>query len=291
MQEEVCVYANFEESNRHTEQANAWLAKFEPLIEAPTGVQTNSESQQRLSLVTELRDEYLKLQFVSSSIEPNVLATLQQAYSQLDSIEAENQPTPTVKPVDIESLQAKLARREASQELGLPLHELRSDVLEIVTQRSNWGAAVATGIFGIGWTSFTLIHSILFIGGFKQAIGWLALGFLCFYGIFYFAGFAMLASAFQSASTQSIHLQGRRLRVRRELGFIKLEKFFTIEKGTNALIGKPRTMMTSGNKQGAQQACVLLVDEKGKEIQLCQGESEPTMRKVVQQINSLLEGA
>jgi hypothetical protein len=279
-------------------QAHEWLAQFAPLVlmdEAPSREDVDSQLVAIEKLRTSGRDLTSRLAFLQSSEDQTLADTLNKAYSQLDSIESDLRrrlakiaPGDLRGQVDLTEIQEKLAEREARQELGVSTMPEPPPVLELVTSPSNPAGAIGVGIFGMGWTAFTVLHSVLMIGGMFKAFGWGALALLLFYSIFYAVGFGMLATAVNLLSTETIELNGRTLKIKRVLGGWVREKSIELNEKTRARVGTPCMGWTNNNKQTPTMA-IILTDAAGKEVSIGTGASLELRGRMADQINHYLD--
>lgn len=279
-------------------QAHEWLAQFAPLVlmdEAPSREDVDAQLVAIEKLRTSGRDLTSRLTFLQSSEDQALADTLNKAYGQLDSIESDLRrrlakiaPGDLRGQVDLSELQEKLAEREARQELGVSTLPEPPAILELVTSPSNPAGAVGVGIFGLGWTAFTVFHSVLMIGGMFKAFGWGALALLLFYSIFYAVGFGMLATAVNLLATESIELQGRTLKIKRVLGGWVREKSIELNEKTRARVGTPSMGWTNNNKQTPTMA-IILTDAAGKEVSIGTGASLELRGRMADQINHYLD--
>jgi len=279
-------------------QAHEWLAQFAPLVlmdEAPSREEVDAQLVAIEKLRTSGRDLTSRLSFLQSSEDQALSETLRKAYGQLDSIESDLRrrlarlaPGDLRGQVDLTEIQEKLAEREARQELGVSTLPEPPAVLELVTSPSNPAGAVGVGIFGLGWTAFTVVHSVFMIGGMFKAFGWAALALLLFYSIFYAVGFGMLATAVNLLATESIELQGRTLKIRRVLGGWVREKSIELNEKTRARVGTPSMGWTNSNKQTPTMA-IILTDAAGKEVSIGTGASLELRGRMADQINNYLD--
>lgn len=279
-------------------QAHEWLAQFAPLVlldEAPSREEVDAQLVAIEKLRTSGRDLTSRLSFLQSSEDQRLAETMQKAYGQLDSIESDLRrrlgrlaPGDLRGQVDLTEIQEKLAEREARQELGVSTLPEPPPVLELVTSPSNPAAAAGAGIFGLGWTAFTVFHSVLMIGGMFKAFGWGALALLLFYSIFYAVGIGMLATAVNALATETIELNGRTLKIKRVLGGWVREKVVELSPKTRARVGTPNMGWSNGNKETPTMA-IILTDETGKEVSMGTGASLEFRGRMVEEINHYLD--
>jgi len=206
------------------EAARGWLARYAPFV---YGIPETTPDQCRnlVARLRRLRDEsagvLAGLQEAGETAgDPELLSTVRHAVSSLDGIEedlrrrlARLAPGDPDGIVDLDALREKMAERAAREELGVATGtEVPTGFKERITG-GNRGAATAAFLFGLAWNSFTLVHATLMIGGMARAFGWIALGLLAFYSIFFFAGFAMWKGAYETACAVDLELDGWELSV------------------------------------------------------------------------------
>jgi hypothetical protein len=131
------------------------------------------------------------------------------------------------------------------------------------------------------------------VGGFAKAFGAAAFGLLAFYSIFFFAGFAMLASAFNSICTESIRLNGRKLTVLRKFGSWTRSKSFDLSPTTVASVGDIQAdagFQSSSNsaQSGRKVQSINMTDVRGKAISFASGTSLEYKGSVAKKINEYL---
>jgi len=279
-------------------QAHEWLAQFAPLLlsdEVPSREEVDRHLVAIEKLRTSGRDLTSRLSFLQSSEDQALAETLKKAYGQLDSIETDLRrrlarlaPGDLRGQVDLTEIQEKLAEREARQELGVSTLPEPPPILELVTSPSNPAAAAGIGIFGLGWTAFTVFHSVLMIGGMFKAFGWGALALLLFYSIFYAVGFGMLATAVNALATETIELDGRTLKIKRVLGGWVREKVVELNSKSRARVGTPSMGWTNSNKQTPTLA-IILTDASGKEVSIGSGASLELRGRMADEINNYLD--
>lgn len=277
--------------------ANAWIARFAPLV-MEGQVLTDREVRARLKTVDTLRSEAPEVRRVVRSqdqLDWDLISTFDRASEQLDSLElglrrqlAVQTPGDPAGVADLERLNEHLAERMARQELGLAGEEPMPAVLELKTSPANLAQAGAIGVFGFGWTAFTTVHAIFMIGGFMQAFGWLALGLLAFYSIFFMVGFGMLAAAVNSACDESITLDGRTLVVRRTLGAWVREKRHTLAADALVEIGKVDAVKMGTGRSNSLTPALVVPDANGRPISFGAGQTSDQRKKLHDRINAYL---
>jgi len=283
------------ESEIAVDRANAWVARFAPLVMDEEAV-TEEDLRRRIATTKALQAEGPEVQaLLSQSGDPDLKHTVERALSQLESVEtdlrrrlAKLAPGDPQGLPDLEQLNEKLDERMARQELGLPTGLETPEVLQLQTSPPNLAVAGGMGLFGFGWTSFTSFHAFFMIGGMMKAFGIVALALLGFYAIFFGVGFAMLSTALNAACRESIELDGNRLKVIRKLGFWVREKAYILADDTLAEIAEPQTGGFTNRNQKIQPT-VVLADVDGKQISLAANASESQKQKLRDTINAYLK--
>lgn len=255
------------------ERVEAWIARFAPLVMNDDAIQAD-QIQNRLLLIEDLArsaPEMLTEARGTLTLPPTLHTTFDQAVSQLPAIEeglrrrlaevARGNPDGLV---DLTALMGKLAETKARTEMGV--NPLETGPIEEVVQHRSLAAAGFLGIFATGWTAFTTLHAIFMIGGMASAFGPAALFLLLFYAIFFFAGFAMYAAAYQAGCKMTLRLEGRRATVKREFGPIVSEKAIEVAEGSEATI-EASNLPVAGNKNAKRIKAVTLRDASGKMLQ------------------------
>lgn len=266
------------------DDAQQWLAQFAPLVMEEEAL-TLDAVRRRLATIDTLRETTPAASQSFSEVD----ATVQRAVSQLDSIESDlRKQLAKLAPgdprglTDIDSLNEKLAERAARTELNASPLELDA-TLRLKTGSGSWATAVFPFLFGLGWTSFTMFHSVLMIGGMWKAFGPIALFMLLFYSIFYAVGFSMLWAAFRKLASESIELAGDRLTIRRQVGPVRIERQFTIKMDVPAVISSTVAAFMP-QKEGIKTPLIQLTDVNGKTIafgeNLSEGERTTTLDKL-----------
>lgn len=269
-----------EEVAQTRDDANAWVARFAPLVMTNDALTVN-ELRDRLNLVEDLRQEGPglkdRLLVAATNDDRSLVSTFNLALTQLDSVESDLRKTlarvapgdPAGLP-DLQVLNDRIAERQAREEMGLSSEPVPAR-LELITSPSNWVQAGSIGLFGIGWTSFTTFHAFFMISGMMKAFGFAALALLAFYAIFFAAGFGMLAAAALAASTESIELDGHDLIVRRKLGGWRPEKRYRLSSAMPTIEVNPTGVRQSG---APPLRCIVLTDVNGRPIRIASGVSE-----------------
>ncbi len=279
------------------EEVNSWVARFVPLVMSTETLDTTT-TKERLALVKVLTNEENK---VSQSIaklnaleDSELISTYRQARSQLSSIESDLKrklgklaPGDPQSAADLDALQERLAENAAKIELGVDTSPSVGEFNEI-TSPSNPAAAIGMFIFGLGWNAFTLFHATIMIGGMWLAFGPGALAMLLFYAIFFFAGFAMWASAYISAAQESVELSGDKLTIFRKLGPISTTKVHKIDLSSKATIGKA-TINGMSQKNSIPTRAVILTDINGRPINIALQTTDSKRKEICAKINSQLE--
>jgi hypothetical protein len=282
------------------EAANRWLARFSPVLDG-TDTLGADQTRQRVQLISDLRpDGQSALQNLlaqATQSDTELVATLRSSLNELDALETDLRrrlaalsPGDPAGVVDLGALQAKLAEKAAEREVSswAPGDTLVTPTLELKTSPPNWGAALFSGLFSLGWTSFTTIHAFFFIGGFWHVMGPFALLFLLFYSIFWAVGLAMGAAAVLSACSESISLDGRRLTVRRSLFGFEWKRDYTIPVGNRARVTAAATRAPSENTPAFNGMVVAIRDEAGREIKLASGRPSDEQHRLVTKLNEYL---
>ncbi|MEI7986129.1 MAG: hypothetical protein WCI55_10915 [Armatimonadota bacterium] len=279
--------------------ANQWLAKFAPLISSDEVPYETDTIRHQMSTIAGLKSdapELLRmLQSLPEDADQRLRQTIVEAINQLDSIEqplrkqlAKVAPGDPLGVVDVESLQERLAERQAKQEIGVSETSSVPAILEVETSPPNKAIAIGAGIFGLGWTAFTTIHCVFMIGGMYHAFGIAALGLLLFYSIFFMVGFAMLGSSLNSMSTESISLNGRTLIVYRKLGNWTRTKTYQLATDTQASIGKPQAGTSQSSEGSVPLQTINLTDNRGKGVSIGASTTSEYKQKLSKKINEYL---
>lgn len=188
--------------------------------------------------------------------------------------------------VDLDTLQSRLQEREARQELGVTTST--PAYINTKTGTGSWAAAAGTGIFALGWNSFTLVHAIFMIGGMWKAFGPVALALLLFYSIFFAAGFAMIAATIAALSDEEIDLEGRTLTVTTSVFGKKKTKTYTLAPEARAevtmpMIGNFRSS-SSGSSRSQSAMAIVVRTADGKQAsfggRLMPGERQNLVNKI-----------
>lgn len=220
-------------------------------------------------------------------------STFGNAVTQLPSIEADfrsrlaSQRFPGPR-VDLESIQERLAEREAQQELGIPTSVHNALSLSMQTSPRNIGAAIGVGIFALGWNAFTLMHAVLMIGGMWKAMGPVALFLLLFYAIFFGAGFAMAWATIEALSVEEIELTGRSLVIKKTLGKWVRTKMINLDPESRAVVGIAQSGIRTNSNNRVPQRAVLMTDATGKEVVFGAGSTEEMKNRIARQVNEYL---
>lgn len=241
---------------------------------------TETEVMQRLGVILDLkkRSSFLKMRLGDMGHENWELAdTFRRALDQLPSLEDDTRKLlgvlrpgdPRGLP-DLDALQDRLGEREARQEIGVSTSLEPGQTLQEIASPSQPGAAAGQLLFGAGMLAFVTFHAIMMIGGMYMAFGPLAFLLLAFYSIFYFAGFAMISSAYKAAAEEKITLNGRLLKIDRTLGPLATSKEHFIAPGSKPRIGRPNIAVSTRQQQIPQNA-ILLTDVDGKEVAIGMG--------------------
>jgi hypothetical protein len=284
-----------QDAQKTRDDANIWLARLSPLLTPKPGL-SQDEVEKNINTLRSLQEEASELQYRLGSLwEPGDLElsnTFGNAVTQLPSLEADfrtrlaNQRFPGPR-VDLESIQERLAEREAQQELGIPTSVHNALSLSMQTSPRNLAAAGGLSIFALGWNSFTLMHAVLMIGGMWKAMGPIALFLLLFYAIFFGAGFAMIWGVIEALSVEEIELTGRSLVIKKSIGKWVRTKVIELDPETRAVVGVAQTGIRSSNNNVPQRA-VVMTDAKGKEVAFGAGSTQEMKTRIARQINEYL---
>lgn len=187
-----------------------------------------------------------------------------------------------------EQLREKLARRAAQTEVNDIIGKEIEQPLEATTRHRNIPAAIAMGIFGIAWTSFTTVHAFFMIGGMMQAFGWAALFLLLFYSMFWAVGFGMLATSAASLGTETIDLYDGTLTSTFNLFGYKRVKKIAIDTSYRAKVVKVTwggIQIQNSNRRSAPQWCIEVRDTAGAKHQVSKGGDKDILEEVARQLN------
>ena len=282
--------------------ANRWLARFAPLLDDREHSSAD-ECRRRLDLIDELRTEgdpaLSTLEARAEGEDAALLTTLRDAVGQIDGLEADLKrrlgllaPGDPEGLVDLDALRARLAEAAARRELGAPplLGTAAPARLDLPLSAPNWAAGGFMGIFSLGWLSFTTFHAFLMIGGIASTgIGWGALALLPFYGIFWAVGLGMAATALQSASSESLTLEGDTLVVRRRLGPWTRERRTTLGPDSRAYLTSPGVFASrSGPDRAAVAPEIAVQDAQGREVRFGRGCPPHQQEQVIARLNQHL---
>lgn len=281
------------------EQVNAWVARFVPLVMGADPLDRKT-TEDRLALTERLRDEAPEVALASARLDAvadhDLLSTFRQARSQLPAIEQDLRrrlgrlaPGNPDSLADLDALQARLAENAAKIELGVPTDHQVPAILAETTSPSNLPAGIGMFIFGLGWNGFTLFHAIFMIGGMWMAFGPLALLLLAFYAIFFAAGFAMWAGAFQAAAEESIQLSGPVLTVTRTLGPIVRQNEHLLDPRSKATIGRFQKTSGDSESRATYGRAVILTDIEGKPVHLAVQTTDARRKDLRDKLNAYLE--
>lgn len=279
------------------DEAQAWVARFAPLVlqNAPLN---EPEVRQRMNVIHQLRGTGAalrdRLRSVGGPNEVELTSTMAAAVDQLDSVEDDlRRRLAAVAPgdpdgiVNLDLLRDKLAERAAQAEAGMMSTLAQPDQLELEITKGNKAGAVGTGLFALFWNGFTLVHAAFMITGMFMAFGWVALFLLLFYAIFFGAGAAITMAAINTASTESVSLDGLDLTVNRKFGKWVRTKKYRLGARARAEVGMTTAGVRSGNRSRHQPA-ILLPDEHGNQITLGQHGTDIQRTTAVQKINDYL---
>lgn len=226
------------------------------------------------------------------SADPELVETFRQAHGQLESLDNDLRirlgrlaPGDPASLADLDALQERLAHRQARQELGIATEEEVPSILSLKTGSRSWGGAVGLGTFGIAWTSFTIFHAIMMIGGMTKSIGWGVLGLLGFYSIFFLVGFAMLYAALLALCDESVRIDGLVMTIHRKLGKLDIKRRVHLMPGEQARVGP---ISSTKNNDAGPSVAILFVDKLGKEVSIGQNLAPKQRERLAEQINAYL---
>lgn len=287
------------EAERIRDEANAWIARFAPLV-MDESVPTEPEVRRRIQSCLQLRSERESLKQRLAAIsdsDPELVHTFDKASNQLESIEDDFRrklgklmPGDPDGIADLDQIKDRLAERLARQEMGLEGESAVPEVLELKVGSPNRTAAVGIGVFGLGWTAFTTFHAIIMIGGMFTAFGWGALALLAFYSIFFLAGFTMLAAAAEAASSEHIVLDGRQLTVVKSLGPWIRKKTYQLPADARAAIAEMEiARVRAGNAPAKPSTVVQVHDVDGNPIGFGANATDFQRRQTVERVNAYLK--
>jgi hypothetical protein len=278
--------------------AHQWLVRFSPLLDEMEALRAE-ECRDRLRVIPALRDSgdrvALRLKEHGDADDAPLLQTLQGALRELDALEEELRrrlarvdPDDPQSSVDLDSLQARLAeaaaRREVVETVG---YTSQPTGMEVRTSAPNWGAALMMGLFSFGWLSFTTVHAFFMIGGMSRAFGWMALGLLGFYAIFFAVGIGMAWGAVMSACEEHLSVEGDELVLTRRLLGQTWKKRHKLGRDSRAHV---TLNVTRHNNSGAVSSFYAYVlDREGREIKFGAGRPKPELDRTVSQLNECLE--
>jgi hypothetical protein len=290
-----------EEERRRTErETQSWLARFAPLLDDPATLRAG-ECRKRLELLERLREEAPKVAAAISRggdlMDAELRGTYRQAVDAMSALEetyrrrlAVLAPGDPGGLVDLENLKGRIAEVQAREELGAITGVEGS--LDLVTSRSNWGAAGCMGVFSLGWLSFTTVHAVFMIGGMTRAFGAAALFLLLFYSIFWGVGLAMAAGAAFAAMEERVSIEGRELRLIRSLFGRRWEKSWLLGARSRARI-EPAAFaaQSTGKNQSGPRFDLVIDDEEGKPVRFARNQASETLQTYRDQINEYLVAA
>lgn len=278
------------------DRANAHLSRFAPLLYA---LQSDDPQECRSAIASlqQLRkDETETLSELEQYAEPEdaeLITTLRSAISQSEVVETQlRQRLSHLEPgapegaVNLAALRETLAEVAAKKELAEATGTtfVEEDRLDLTLSQPNWASAAGMGVFGLGWTAFTLFHATLMIGGMMKAFGPAALFMLLFYSIFFMVGFGMLAGAVNALSEETLEVEGDTLTIRRKLGGWTREKQYQL--GPNSRAG---TGMAQMRAKGQVATEIILTDRNGREFRFGRYCPEHLKREYVTRINNYVK--
>ena len=293
------TFGDGSELERARERAQAWVARFAPLV-MEDEVLSERQIRSRLTLVQTLEGEAgevrRSLQELGDDSDNELQSTLNRATDQLPSLEEGLRsqlglvrPGDPASLADLNALNDRLAERTARQEMGLKASEL-PEVLDVKTSPPNWAAAGGLSVFAFAWLSFTTFHAVMMIGGMMQVFGLWSLALLGFYSLFFGAGFMMVAGAVQAASAESISLDQRKLTVTRKMGRWVRSKTYTLPAAAKASIGRTTTPAVGSNRKNGVTPAVIVADVDGKQVSFGTGQSPDARRDLMNRVNAYLRG-
>jgi len=271
--------------------AQRWLARFAPLLDRDP-LASVAVLKQQLTVAETLKREsgrtVAELSAWATDDDQTLLLTLREAVAQLDSLTegvrrrvGELTPGDPAGTVNLAALRAKLAESAARTELGET--STIPERVELLLSGGNLAAAALLAGFSLFWNGFTLVHAVMFIGGFWQVIGAFALFFLLFYSLFFGAGFAMAKQALDSASKESLLLEERTLLIRKTLGGWVREK--RIELGPESRVGLD---LPTVRAKGSRAMALTINAADGKQHQFGVGLPEHLKSDYVKKLNYYL---
>lgn len=280
-------------------EAHQWLVQFSPLLDE-VDVLSAEACRDRLRAIPALRDSgdrvALRLKEHADADDAPLLQTLQGALRELDALEEELRrrlarvdPDDPQSSVDLDSIQARLAeaaaRREVVEVVGYAAPGAAG--MEVRTSAPNWGAALMTGLFSFGWLSFTTVHAFFMIGGMSRAFGWMALGLLGFYAIFFAVGIGMAWAAVISACEEHLSVEGDELVLTRRLAGQTWKKRHKLGRDSRAHVTLNVTRTSNSGSMSSFYGYVL--DREGREIKFGAGRSKSELERMASQLNVYLE--
>lgn len=285
-------------SEQVRDQANAWVAKFAPLV-MTSEILTEAEVRERIKSSERLQAEgrYLSSRLSEiSETDTDLISTFESAIGQLDSIETDyRKQLGLLRPGDpegianLEAINEKLSERLARKEIGLETNATIPEVLELKVSPGNKVAAVGLGVFGLGWNSFTLLHATLMIGGMYKAFGFAAFAMLAFYAIFFMVGIGMWIAAYNSGASESIRLEGRELTVTKVLGPWRKDRTYKLGPKATADIAAMQISQVSTNQTSKKPTPVVqLHDVNGNGIGFGASATDALRRETRDKINAYL---
>jgi hypothetical protein len=283
------------------EEANRFLAEVSPLLQGDLNAENAEGLRKWIQTTEKLQGNrprlLMDLELLMDPSDQILKATALQALDQLPTLEedlrkrlARLAPGDPDGRVNLDQLRDRLAERAARQEMGVSTDLEVPAVLEQKVSDPNWMGGLFMGVFGLGWTAFTTVHCVLMIGGMAQAFGWMALGLLAFYSIFFLVGFGMLFGAAASCATESIRLEGRDLTITYQLFGIRYHRRFTLDPTAKITIGKPTAKFknSSDSDESGRQRAILLTTAEGKEVSIGANATEAQRDALVKKLSAYL---
>lgn len=281
------------------DEANAWVARFAPLV-MEEQVLTEEDVRKRIETVHRLRSVGPALRDRLTSVggysELELTSTLGSALDQLDSVEEDLRirlgrlaPGDPEGIVNLNALKDKLAERAARREVGMMTDLAQPTELDLQISKGNRSAAMGIGTFAFAWNAFTLVHATFMIGGMFSAFGWIALGLLAFYSIFFAVGGVMAMSAINMASTEDIHIDGHEMTLTRKLGKWERKKKYTLGPNSKARLGTSTSGVTTNSNRSGPKPVIFLTDVDDNDITLAMSSTDLMRAQSVDKINAYLE--
>jgi hypothetical protein len=279
------------------EAANRWLACFTPFLDSPDGL--DAEATRRLleqasALWTEGERRRQDLEQQAAQGDVPLLATLREALGELEAREGDLRrrlgrlaPNAPGAEVDLSQIRTKLAEAAARREVDSwgGSSAQATPRLELKTSPGNPGAALAMGLFSLGWLAFTTIHAVFMIGGMMAAFGPWALLLLLFYSMFWAVGLGAGWGAIRTGSEEQVELEGAEMVLRRRFLFWSSRRTYHLGPESCAYLAEPGV-----RQQGSAAQEVAVQDRNGREIRLATGRPEFEQQRLVTRLNDYVKG-